>query len=65
MDCEDCRHLTVVGLHDTGPRSLQVITDTDSTAKCNDVSVAVLTPTTASKDDMCIADNNRVDQVKH
>ena len=19
MDCEDCRHLTVVGLHDTGP----------------------------------------------
>ena len=20
MDCEDCRHLTVVGLHDTGPR---------------------------------------------
>ena len=21
MDCEDCRHLTVVGLHDTGPRS--------------------------------------------
>ena len=22
MDCENCRHLTVVGLHDTGPRSL-------------------------------------------
>ena len=22
MDCEDCRHLTVVGLQDTGPRSL-------------------------------------------
>ena len=21
MDCENCRHLTVVGLHDTGPRS--------------------------------------------
>ena len=21
MDCEDRRHLTVVGLHDTGPRS--------------------------------------------
>ena len=21
MDCEDCRHLTMVGLHDTGPRS--------------------------------------------
>ena len=21
MDCEDCRHLTVVGLHDTGPWS--------------------------------------------
>ena len=21
MDCEDCRDLTVVGLHDTGPRS--------------------------------------------
>ena len=20
LDCEDCRHLTVVGLHDTGPR---------------------------------------------
>ena len=20
MDCENCRHLTVVGLHDTGPR---------------------------------------------
>ena len=20
MDCEDCRHLTVVGLHDSGPR---------------------------------------------
>ena len=20
MDCEDCRHLTVIGLHDTGPR---------------------------------------------
>ena len=20
MDCEDCRHMTVVGLHDTGPR---------------------------------------------
>ena len=24
MDCENCRHLTVVGLHDTGPRSLIV-----------------------------------------
>ena len=23
MDCEDCRHLTVVGLHDTGPRSVK------------------------------------------
>ena len=22
LDCEDCRHLTVVGLHDTGPWSL-------------------------------------------
>ena len=22
MDCENCRYLTVVGLHDTGPRSL-------------------------------------------
>ena len=22
LDCENCRHLTVVGLHDTGPRSL-------------------------------------------
>ena len=22
LDCEDCRHLTVVGLHDTGPRTL-------------------------------------------
>ena len=21
LDCEDCRHLTVVGLHDTSPRS--------------------------------------------
>ena len=21
MDCENCRHSTVVGLHDTGPRS--------------------------------------------
>ena len=21
MDCENCRHLTVVGLHDTGPRT--------------------------------------------
>ena len=21
LDCEDCRHLTVVGLHDTGPRT--------------------------------------------
>ena len=20
LDCENCRHLTVVGLHDTGPR---------------------------------------------
>ena len=23
MDCENCRHLTVVGLHDTGPKSLE------------------------------------------
>ena len=24
LDCENCRHLTVVGLHDTGPASLQL-----------------------------------------
>ena len=24
MDCEDCRHLTVLGLHDTGPRRYRV-----------------------------------------
>ena len=24
MDCEDCRHLMVVGLHNTGPRTAQV-----------------------------------------
>ena len=24
LDCEDCRHLTVVGLHDTGPRTVNV-----------------------------------------
>ena len=24
MDCENCRHLTVIGLHDTGPRTAQV-----------------------------------------
>ena len=27
MDCEDRRHLTVVGLHDTGPRSATLETD--------------------------------------
>ena len=26
MDCEDCRHLTVVGLHDTGPWSEKTLT---------------------------------------
>ena len=29
MDCENCRHLTVVGLHDTGPRSLSPLTGGD------------------------------------
>ena len=24
MDCENCRHLTVVGLHDTGPITEEV-----------------------------------------
>ena len=28
MDCEDCRHLTVVGLRDTGPRWLIQLTNT-------------------------------------
>ena len=27
MDCEDCRHLTVVGLHDTGPRGSALTQD--------------------------------------
>ena len=27
MDCENCRHLTVVGLHDTGPRAEHDDTD--------------------------------------
>ena len=26
MDCEDCRHLTVVGLHDTGPKDFNTAT---------------------------------------
>ena len=27
MDCEDCRHLTVVGLHNTGPWSATLMSD--------------------------------------
>ena len=27
MDCGNCRHLTVVGLHDTGPRSAALEVD--------------------------------------
>ena len=32
MDCENCRHLTIVGLHDTGPRS--EVANVSVKAKC-------------------------------
>ena len=32
LDCENCRHLTVVGLHDTGPRSTSPSTGPDRRA---------------------------------
>ena len=37
LDCENCRHLTVVGLHDTGPRTLPAILLTPPPSKAADM----------------------------
>ena len=39
MDCEDCRHLTVVDLHDTGPWFVSSHTGTCCVQVVNDIDI--------------------------